>query len=228
MTNPSVMIFAAGFGTRMRHLTADRPKPMIPVAGVPLIDHALDLARAVSPQTIVVNTHYKAEVLHQHLGGQDVAISHEHPDILDTGGGLRNALPMLGRDPVFTVNPDVIWKGPNPLTLLTQNWDPDRMDALLACVPLSRTVGRKGNGDFHTDAEGRVGRGGELVYGGVQILRTDGLHDIEDTAFSLNLLWDKMAAKNRLYAMEYPGFWCDVGTPEGIAQAEELMAQDAI
>ncbi|UWR78244.1 nucleotidyltransferase family protein [Phaeobacter inhibens] len=224
------MIFAAGFGTRMRHLTKHQPKPMIPVAGRPLIDHALDLAREITPPVIVANSHYKSDVLADHLAGSEVVISHEDPQILDTGGGLRHALPLLGTHsgPVYTVNPDVVWRGPNPLRLLRDAWDPACMDALLTCIPMSRTVGCSGDGDFHKDEEGRLHRGGNLVYGGVQLLRTNRLAEIDETVFSLNTLWDLMAAKGRLFALEYPGHWCDVGTPEGIPLAEDLIAQDEI
>ncbi|MFV1462480.1 MULTISPECIES: nucleotidyltransferase family protein [unclassified Phaeobacter] len=224
------MIFAAGFGTRMRHLTADQPKPMIPVAGRPLIDRALDMAREVAPMVIVANSHYKGDILARHLADSEVVISPEQPQILDTGGGLRQALPLLGAPdgPVYTVNPDVVWRGPNPLRLLRAAWDPERMDALLACIPIARTIGRSGGGDFHTDGDGRLQRGGDLVYGGVQLLRTNRLAEIEETVFSLNTLWDLMAQEDRLFALEYPGHWCDVGTPEGIPLAEELIAQDEI
>lgn len=219
----SVMLFAAGFGTRMKELTRDRPKPMIPVSGRPLIDHSIDLARAVSPKQIVANLHYKPNILAAHLDPQGVALSLETPDILDTGGGLRAALPMLGNDPVFTMNTDAIWAGPNPLKQLLSEWDPDHMDALLMCVPITQTVGRSEPGDFHTDPAGRIGRGGDLVYGGVQILKTDGLAGIPDTSFSLNVLWNKMAEHGRLYASTYPGKWCDVGHPAGIGLAEDLL-----
>ncbi|WP_293575066.1 nucleotidyltransferase family protein [Phaeobacter sp.] len=222
------MIFAAGFGTRMRHLTADRPKPMIPVCDRPLIDHALSLAQEISPEKIVINTHYKAEVLHAHLDQTDVIICHEDADILDTGGGLRNALGHLGTEPVLTMNPDVVWRGANPLSVLLDHWEPSEMDALLCCVPLTRTIGRSAGGDFQMAEDGRLSRGGDLVYGGVQILKTDRLATVPDQVFSLNRIWDQIAAQKRLYAVEYPGFWCDVGTPEGIPLAEELLSRDDI
>ncbi|WP_241482224.1 nucleotidyltransferase family protein [Leisingera sp. ANG-Vp] len=224
----AVMLFAAGFGTRMRELTRDKPKPMIDVAGRPLISHALELAKAIQPARIAANLHYKPESLKALLEPENVQISLESPEILDTGGGLRYALPLLGDGPVFTMNTDAIWKGPNPLQLALEAWDPDRMDALLVCVPLERAVGRTGGGDFSADAEGRISRGGNLVYGGVQILKTDGLHQVEEQVFSLNVLWNKMAADNRLFALEYPGRWCDVGRPEGITLAEELIAADDV
>lgn len=220
----AVMLFAAGFGTRMRDLTRDRPKPLIEVAGQPLIDHALSLAHQVNPARIVANLHYKADMLAAHLEPKGVLLSREEPDILDTGGGLRAALPLLGKEPVFTMNTDAIWAGPNPLNLLAAAWNPERMDALLMCVPVGQTVGRIGPGDFSVDAEGRISRGPEVVYGGVQILKTDALTAVEHAAFSLNLLWDQMARKNRLYAVTYPGRWCDVGHPEGIGLAEEMLA----
>lgn len=219
----AVMIFAAGFGTRMGELTRDRPKPMIPVAGKMLIDHAIDLAAEAGITRVVANTHYLADQLHSHLAPKGVLISHEDPDILDTGGGLRAALPLLDTETVFTLNPDVLWLGPNPLTLLRTAWDPDQMDGLLMCVPLGRTHGRQGAGDFGIDETGHVIRGGDLVYGGAQILKTQGLKDIHQAAFSLNLLWDQMNAAGRLHLASYPGAWCDVGTPQGIPLAEALL-----
>lgn len=222
----AVMLFAAGFGTRMRELTRDKPKPMIEVAGRPLIAHALELAQAINPARIAANLHYKPEPLKAYLEPENVLLSLEEPDILDTGGGLRQALPLLGDGPVFTTNTDAIWKGPNPLHLAQESWNPERMDALLVCVPLGKTAGRTGGGDFSTDAEGRISRGGDLVYGGVQILKTEGLHQVADKVFSLNILWNQMAAAGRLFALEYPGRWCDVGHPEGITLAEDLIAAD--
>lgn len=227
-TPDAVMLFAAGFGTRMRELTREKPKPMIKVAGRPLIAHALELARDVQPARIAANLHYKPESLKAFLEPENVLLSLEAPAILDTGGGLRKALPLLGDGPVFTMNTDAIWKGPNPLQMAQQAWNSGRMDALLVCVPLERAVGRAGSGDFSADTEGRISRGGDLVYGGVQILKTDGLHEIEEQVFSLNLLWNKMAAAGRLFALEYPGHWCDVGHPEGIRQAEDLIAADDV
>jgi len=219
----SVMLFAAGFGTRMGTLTSDRPKSMIEVAGQPLIDHALSLVRAHGPERIVANIHYRPEALIRHLGESDVLLSHETPDILETGGGLRAALPLLGAGPVFTMNTDAVWRGANPLDQLAALWDPARMDALLLCIPPDHAIGHTGTGDFTIDADGRAQRGPGLVYSGLQILKTEGLHDIAETAFSLNLLWDRMLAENRLFAAGYTGEWCDVGHPEGIAQAEKML-----
>ncbi|MBT8153619.1 nucleotidyltransferase family protein [Epibacterium ulvae] len=220
------MIFAAGFGTRMGPLTADRPKPMIEVAGRPLIDHALDLVNAIDAPTIVANTHYLGDQVRTHVEPQGVLISHEEPDVLDTGGGLKQALPLLGDGPVLTLNPDVIWSGPNPLETVINAWDPSQMDALLLCIPLKRTIGRIGSGDFTISDTGRPSRGGNMVYGGVQIIKTDSLRDIQDDAFSLNVVWDRMNSENRLYCAEYPGKWCDVGRAECIPLAENLIASD--
>lgn len=224
----SVMLFAAGFGTRMKALTQNCPKPMLPVAGRPLIDHTLELAQAIQPQNIVANLHYLPEILEAHLNPKGVQLSLEQPQVLDTGGGLRQALPMLGYDPVFTANTDVIWKGHNPFEVARDAWDPTIMDALLVCIPIARCHGRVGAGDFSSNAQGQISRGGDLVYGGVQILKTDGLSDIMQEVFSLNLLWNQMAENKRLFAVEYPGYWCDVGHPEGIAIAEDLITHDPV
>ncbi len=217
------MLFAAGFGTRMGALTRTRPKPLIPVAGKPLIDHALDLVAGVQPERIVANTHYLADQLADHLLPLGVTLAPEQPDILDTGGGLKAALPLLGQGPVFTMNTDAIWDGPNPLILLRDSWQPDVMDGLLMCVPVNHAVGHDGSGDFAIGSDGRIARGPGWVYGGVQIIHTKGLLEIDETVFSLNLLWDKLLARRRLYALPYPGKWVDVGHPAGIELAETLL-----
>lgn len=219
----AVMLFAAGFGTRMGPLTADQPKPMIEVAGKPLIDHALEVARGA--KRIVANVHYKPERLAAHLQARGVAVSHEDP-ILETGGGLRAALPLLGAGPVMTLNTDAVWTGENPLSQLADAWDAARMDGLLLLLP-DQTVG-KGAGDFVMDGSGRLNRAKGArgqVYLGAQILRTEGLSAITETVFSLNLLWDRMIAEGRLYGIVHRGAWCDVGHPAGIAEAEAMLAR---
>ncbi|ETA53078.1 nucleotidyltransferase family protein [Ponticoccus alexandrii] len=218
----AVMLFAAGFGTRMGALTADRPKPLIAVAGRPLLDHALALTAGVP--TRVVNAHYRAEQVISHLKDTNIAVSVETPEILDTGGGLRHALPLLGTQPVYTLNTDAVWSRPNPLDRLAAAWQPDRMDALLLCIPLDRAVGRSGSGDFALGPDGALMRGGDFVYTGAQIIKTDALAGIGEKAFSLNLLWNQMAQEGRLFGTAYPGRWCDVGHPEGITLAEEMLA----
>ncbi len=218
------MLFAAGFGTRMKHLTKDQPKPMIKVAGVPLVDHALALAKAAGCDPIVANLHYKPDILARHLGNQGVTAIVELPDILETGGGLRNALRLLGDSPVFTMNTDVIWVGPNPILALASAWMPDKMDALLMCVPIANAVGHNGTGDFTLVQDGIIQRGPGVVYGGVQIIKTDRLAQIKQDVFSLNLLWDDMLAEDRMYGVPYSGKWCDVGHPDGITLAENMLA----
>ena len=219
----AVMLFAAGFGTRMGSLTADRPKPLIPVAGRALIDHALDLASGTGVERVVANLHYKADLLAEHLSDRNVVLSHETPEILETGGGLRQALPLLGNGPVFTLNTDAVWNGPNPLDLARAAWNPERMDALLVCIPPELAVGHTGRGDFVLDDEGRLTRGPGLIYGGAQIIKTGGLARIRESVFSLNILWNSMLKEGRLFGLSYPGQWCDVGRPEGIAMAEQMI-----
>ena len=218
-----LMLFAAGFGTRMGALTADRPKPLIEVAGKPLIDHALTQAEGVG--RIVANVHWKPDALVRHLQARGVAVTREDP-ILETGGGLRAALPLLGEGPVMTLNTDAVWTGENPLSQLRDAWDDGRMDGLLLVLP--DAAAGKGAGDFVMDAEGRLGRAKGArgqVYLGAQILRTEGLSAITETVFSLNLLWDRMIAAGRLYGVVHRGGWCDVGHPAGIAEAEAMLAR---
>jgi MurNAc alpha-1-phosphate uridylyltransferase len=219
----SVMLFAAGFGTRMKHLTANRPKPLVKVSGKALIDHTLEIARGVAPETIFANLHYLPHMLVEHLADTGVQTILETPEILETGGGLRNALPILGDAPVITMNTDAIWSGPNPVKMALDAWNPEQMDALLVCVPVSKTVGYSGNGDFAIDANGRLLRGNGSVYGGVQIIKTDRLAAVGETAFSLNVIWDQMLKDERLFGIKYTGNWCDVGHPDGIKMAEDML-----
>ncbi len=219
----AVMLFAAGFGTRMGALTADRPKPLVEVAGRPLIDHALEVAAGA--KRIVANVHYKPDALAAHLAARGVAVSREDP-ILETGGGLRAALPLLGEGPVMTLNTDAVWTGTNPLEQLADVWDADRMDGVLLVSP-DHAVGRSA-GDFVMDADGRLSRArgaSGAVYLGAQILRTDGLLAITETVFSLNMLWDRMIAEGRLFGVVHRGGWCDVGHPAGITEAEAMLAR---
>lgn len=222
MPPSALMIFAAGFGTRMGDLTRDRPKPLVEVAGTPLIDHALGYAKAADLSPVVVNAHYRADQLAAHVPDW-VSVSHETPEILDTGGGLRQALPLLGSDPVFTFNADALFSGPNPFAPLREAWDPDRMDGLLLLCPPERALGHTLSSGFQMEGDGRLSRAPELAYTGVQILRTEALHNIPDTAFSLNRLWDLIGAEGRLFGTVYPGQWCDVGHPGGIPLAEAML-----
>jgi len=217
------MIFAAGFGTRMGSLTSARPKPMVDLNGRPMIDLALDIARATGAKRIVANLHYHADMLARHLAPQGVLLSHEAPDILETGGGLRAARPLLGAGPVYTLNSDAAWRGPNPLLHLTDNWRPADMDGLLLMVPRKRARGYSGKGDFLLDQTGALSRGPELVYTGAQIIRTDLLQQIDAQAFSLNRLWDMLQEHGRLFGSVYPGEWCDIGTPEGLETAQHML-----
>jgi N-acetyl-alpha-D-muramate 1-phosphate uridylyltransferase len=227
-TPNSLMLFAAGFGTRMGDLVADCPKPLIDLKGKSLIDRALDIADAAGIPHKVINLHYLGDQIATHLAHRkDISLSWEREKILETGGGLRAALPLLNSSPVFTLNPDVVWTGPNPLTQLRNAWDPEKMDALLLVLPISSVKGRDGRADFLLGADGRISRAGSLgqhLYSGAQIIRTEGLADIKDAVFSLNLLWDKLIANDRAFGLIYQGNWCDVGTPKGLAEAEALLA----
>lgn len=226
----AVMIFAAGLGTRMGALTRARPKPLIEVAGRPLIDHALALARSAGVRRIVVNTHAHADQLHAHLArvAPEVVVSHE-PERLETGGGLKRALPLLGAGPVLTLNADMVWRGPNPLSLLADGWLPGD-GALLAVLPRSAAVGHGGAGDFFRAVDGTLDRRGaapiaDFVYAGAGIVDTAAVAAFPGEVFSLNPVWDGLRAEGRLRGLVYPGGWVDVGRPEGIELAEAELAR---
>ena len=226
-TPDAVMLFAAGFGTRMGKLTTENPKPLIPVAGKTLLDHALQQVAGAGVTRAVVNVHYKGDMIVKHLeDNEKILISWERDEILETGGGLRAALPQLGTGPVFTLNTDAVWTGSNPLVTLRDHWDVAGMDALLLLASPSQITGFQGTGDFLLASDGRIRRANGapgLAYLGAQIILPRGIEDIPQTAFSLNLLWDEMIAQGRAFGVLYPGGWCDVGRPEGIAQAEAML-----
>ncbi|MFT3687990.1 nucleotidyltransferase family protein [Paenirhodobacter sp.] len=224
MRNPpdALMLFAAGFGTRMGALTRTRPKPLVEVAGRPLIDHALNLAQGAGIRRIVANTHYLGDQIAAHLAGRDVAISDETDRILDTGGGLRKALPLLGPGPVFTLNTDAVWTGPNVLSALRDAWRPG-MAALLALIPAERATGHAGPGDFTLAPDGRIARGPGHIYTGAQIIDPSGLSGIPEDVFSLNLLWDRLLPGGQVFGLVHTGGWCDVGRAETIPLAEAML-----
>lgn len=227
-TPSALMLFAAGFGTRMGALTAGKPKPLLRVGGCTLIDRALVLADAAGITRRVVNLHYLGDQIASHLAGRkNIALSWEPGQIFETGGGLRHALPLLGNGPVYTLNPDAVWAGTNPLIKLRDSWDGTKMDALLLLLPTALVKGRDGRADFALAPDGRITRAGDTgqhLYLGAQIIRTEGLAAIPDAAFSLNRLWDQMITNGRAYGMIYPGDWCDVGTPQGLMDAETMLA----
>lgn len=217
-----LMVFAAGFGTRMQPLTNTMPKPLIPVAGKPLIRHALDPAYEAGLSPIVVNAHYKADMIATHLRDDPVHLQNEQPEVLETGGGMKKALPLLGQDPVATMNSDAVWDGPNPFEVLKSAWDPTRMEALVLCCPIERCLGRTDTGDF-TLTDGHITRGPGVVYVGAQIIKTDRVSAHPEPIFSFNVLWDQMIQDRTLFGVNYPGRWCDVGRPSSIPLAEGML-----
>lgn len=225
---PPLMLFAAGFGTRMGALTADRPKPLIGVAGKTLLDHAIDAARQAGVTKLVANAHYHADQIARHLAQTDIAVSVETDQILDTGGGLKNALPLLqaGDGPVITLNTDAVWTGANPITQLLQAWDGDKMDQLFLLLPAAKARSQTGRSDFVMDEQGRIdwakGREGYL-YLGAQIIHPRLL--TEDGAFGLRGPWTRAMEKGRAYGTIHHGDWCDVGHPAGIAEAEAMLQE---
>ncbi len=230
------MVLAAGLGKRMRPLTATRPKPLVEVAGKALIDHCFDRLRSAGVRKAVVNVHYLADALEAHLKsrvqGIEIAVSDERAQLLETGGGLVKALPLIDADPFLVVNSDNLWvDGPvDSLRLLSSNWDDQRMDALLLLVPLARAHCHKGQGDFHMNAAGalrrrKVGGVAPFVFTGVQIVSKRLLKGEHPAGpFSTNLFWNEAIEKGRLFGVVHQGLWFDVGAPENIRKTEETLA----
>ncbi len=232
----TAMVMAAGLGKRMRPLTAMRPKPLVRVAGKPLIDHAFDRLRAAGVRRAVVNVHYLADAMEAHLKhrvkGIEITVSDEREKLLETGGGLVKARDLIGDKPFVCVNSDNLWvDGPvDSIRLLSHMWDDARMDALLLLVPLAHAQSHGGQGDFHLDAQGRItgrrkpGRLAPFVFTGVQILSPRVIADWPEGAFSTNLFWNRAIEAGRAYGVVHQGLWFDVGTPGAIPMTEAVLA----
>jgi MurNAc alpha-1-phosphate uridylyltransferase len=230
----TAMVMAAGLGKRMRPLTATRPKPLIELNGKPLIDHVFDRLRAAGVKKAVVNVHYLPDALEAHLnahaGDLEIRISDERALLLETGGGLVRAAPMIDSDPFFAVNSDNYWvDGPtDTLRLLASQWDESAMDALLLLVPHARAYNHRGLGDFHMDRFGRLQRRGRsrvapYVFTGIQLVSKRLLRDAPDGPFSTNILWDRAVAEGRCFGAVHQGLWFDVGTPASVRATESAL-----
>lgn len=232
----TAMIMAAGLGKRMRPLTATRPKPLVEVAGKPLIDHVFDRLRSAGVPRAVVNVHYMADALEAHLRARvkdiDVVVSDERKQLMETGGGLIQARDMLGDAPFLCINSDNLWiDGPtDAIRALAAAWDDPRMDALLLMVPLARAHSHRGKGDFHLDPFGRIigrreaGKLAPFVYTGVQILHPRVLVDAPEGPFSTMLFWERAIEAGRAWGLVHQGLWFDVGSPPAIPAAEAILA----
>ena len=227
------MVMAAGKGTRMQPLTDTMPKPLVPLAGRPLIDHVLDRLEEAGIEEVIVNTHYFADMLEAHLASRRsprIILSDERAELLDTGGGAKKALPLLGDEPIITFNSDSVWveEGRDTLRSLMDAFDPDRMDALLLLAEVKSTIGFVGRGDFELDEAGRLIRRkpegtAPFMFAGVQIIKPALFADGPSGPFSTNLIWDRLLASGRLYGHCMQGTWMHVGTPEDLARAEAFI-----
>lgn len=235
MTGPkTAMVLAAGLGIRMRPLTDDRPKALVEVGGRALIDHVLDRLVEAGVERAVVNLHWFADRLETHLAargrGPEITISDERAELLETGGGLKRAHPLLGDDPVFVANIDSVWTGPTGWSdRLTDLWDPTKMDACLLLARREGSIGFEGDGDFFLAEDGRLTFRGEAAsapyaYMGVHITRPDYADGGPDGPFSLSPLWRASAAAGRLYGCVLDGDWMHVGDPQARDEAEIRLA----
>lgn len=231
----TAMVLAAGLGKRMRPATADKPKPLVPVLERTLLDRVLDRLAESGIERAVVNVHYMGEQIIEAVAGRQsptVIISDEREKLLDTGGGVAKALPLLGDAPFFVHNSDSIWiEGPEKaIDQMRAFWDAQRMDCLLLLAMTTSSTGYDGRGDFAMDADGLLSRRDEqsvvpFVFTGVSITHPRLFADAPDGSFSMNLLWNKAIADGRLYGMRLEGKWMHVGTPLGVAEAETALGE---
>jgi len=228
------MVLAAGLGQRMRPITDTLPKPLVTIGGKAMLDHALDRLAQAGVAEAVVNVHHLAPLIEAHVAGRSaprVTISDERALLLETGGGVKKALPLLGDEPFFHVNSDSLWSEADISNIgaMSAFWDAGRMDMLLLLAKRDTSIGFDGAGDFFCDGEGRLTRRGAaasapFVYAGVAILKPELFGDTPEGPFSLNLLFDRAIAAGRLFGLPLEGQWLHVGTPEAIAPAEAAFA----
>ncbi len=232
----TAMVLAAGLGTRMAPLTDTVPKPLVPLGGKALVDHVLDRLALAGVERAVVNVHHMAGQIETHLEARTspaIEISDERDLLLDTGGGVARALPMLGANAFFIHNSDSVWsEGPRPcLVQMAEVWNADIMDTLLLLAPKAATLGYDGRGDFDMSADGAVARPGgsgeaPFAFTGVSLADAGLFEGAPEGKFSLNKLWDKAISKGRAHGMRHEGVWMHVGTPEAVREAEERMRRD--
>ena len=235
MMPKNAMILAAGFGKRLRPITDKTPKPMLKVAGRTLLDHSIDHLAASGIEKVVINIHHLGSLIEQHLTRRtdvEIMISDESDEILETGGGIAKALPLLGEDPFFVINGDILWlDGPTPaLQRLARTWDQSRMDALLLLHSTVEAYGYDGRGDFIVDPEGALIRRPEreispYLFAGVQILQAKSLAEAPAGPFSLNLIYDQAIEGEQLFGMVHDGDWFHIGTVGGLSEAEGYFRQ---
>ncbi|MFD1333298.1 nucleotidyltransferase family protein [Methylopila musalis] len=231
------MVLAAGLGTRMRPITDTRPKPLVNVSGRALIDHALDRLEQAGVARAVVNVHHHADQMEAHLTARptpQIAVSDERERLLDSGGGVANALPLLHGDAFFVLNADTFWidGARSNLRRLAEMWDPERMDALLLVAALTSSVGFDGAGDFAFTTDGRLSRRPErqvtpFAYAGAAIMPRSAFADWDGAPFSLNRLWNAAIERDRLHGLRLDGLWLHVGDPAAITEAERAIALSA-
>ncbi|MEQ1698347.1 MAG: nucleotidyltransferase family protein [Hyphomicrobiaceae bacterium] len=229
----AAFVLAAGLGKRMRHLTHDIPKPMVPLNGIPLIDRVLDRIAAEGIARAVVNVHYMADALEAHLAARTapaITISNERGLLLETGGGVIKAWPHLGTSPFLIHNSDSVWieRATQNLASLSAAWNPDTMDSLMLLAPLADSLGYDGDGDFDLAPSGQLSRRkpgtkAPYVFAGVSIAHPRMFDGAPSGAFSLNKVWDKSIAQGRVYGVRLDGIWMHVGTPEAVTEAERRM-----
>ncbi|WP_371397028.1 nucleotidyltransferase family protein [Fretibacter rubidus] len=231
----TAMIMAAGHGTRMRPLTHDRSKAMVELAGRPLIDHMIDRLLAVGVTRIIVNVHAFADHLEAHLKTRqtdfELIISDERNELLETGGGVVKALPLLGDGPIFICNIDAVWlEKTETLAAMIKAWDADVMDDLLLLAPIGDTMGYNGKGDFSMDADRSIawrdGDSAPYVYAGVQIARLEPLRGYKVEPFSRTKVWRQSVPNNRAFGHILNGFWMHVGDPQARNVAEGILADE--
>jgi MurNAc alpha-1-phosphate uridylyltransferase len=224
----NVMILSAGLGLRMRPITDSLPKPLVKVAGRTMLDRAFDHLKYINVNQVIVNSHYLADQVHAHV--EDRAIISHEPILLETGGGVQNALPLLGQDPFFVLNGDCVWTGSQSLKEMEEIWDETKMDVLLLVIPHEKANGYEGLGDFFLSPSNHLSRRGDApeapyVFTGVQILNPSLFEGEPIGPYSLNNIYNKAMSKGRLIGHVHEGEWFHISTPEDLKKYEPIIVK---
>lgn len=232
-TLDTAMVLAAGLGTRMRPLTSTIPKPLVELSGRTLLDRVLDRIEAAGFTNVIINVHYQADAIETALAQRTdskITISDERNELLDTGGGVHHALPLIGARPFLIHNSDSVWIDgvEDNLVRMKRSWNSGQMDCLMLLAPTGTSLGFEGRGDFHMSPDGVLTRRIErevapFAFTGVSIAHPRMFDDAPTGKFSLNMLWDRAIAHQRLYGIRLEGYWMHVGTPSALAAAENAL-----
>lgn len=236
----AAFILSAGFGKRLRPHTNDKPKTLVPIAGKPILDYLLDALKQKGVQKIIINLHYCGDQIRDYLRDRDdfTFLFSEEEEVLETGGGLKNAEHLLDENPFFLLNGDNFWddaQGHKPALERMENaWDPHKMDILLLLQSVSNMKETEAVGDYHLGENGKgkdgkatraLDRKGTHMFASARIVHPRILKQAPNGAYSFLKLMDAAQDSGRLYGLEHQGRWFHISTPEDKENLDRILGK---